>query len=232
MLDVIKFNQDGFAIVHHIINDAIIERVISEINNVPQTKAVKRKHQQVYAIRDLLNMIVTAKEIAWSAVVTELVELVIAEAVITRGLFFDKIPVANWTVDWHQDLIVAVKERKMVAGFEAWSVKSKINHVMPPIPVLENMLTVRVHLDDIDEFNGALLVIPGSHTHGRLSDEEIEQWKLKEKILCSLPKGSALIMRPLLLHSSYAGSKPSHRRVLHLEYSSDALPGGLAWYGA
>ena len=103
---------------------------------------------------------------------------------------------------------------------------------MPPVAVLERMLTVRIHLDDVDECNGALLVIPGSHKPGRLTDEEIEQWKLNEKILCSISKGSALIRRPLLLHASYAGNHPAHRRVLHLEFSPDALPNGLEWYGA
>jgi hypothetical protein len=54
MLDVELFNQAGFALVHHVISDETIERTISEIENAPHVKAVKRKNRQVYAIRDSL----------------------------------------------------------------------------------------------------------------------------------------------------------------------------------
>ena len=36
-------------------------------------------------------------------------------------------------------------------------------------------------------------------------------------------------MRPLLLHASSASQSPRHRRVIHLEYAADPLPGGLVW---
>jgi hypothetical protein len=38
------------------------------------------------------------------------------------------------------------------------------------------------------------------------------------------------LMRPLLLHASSPARQPGHRRVIHLEYASEALPGGLQWY--
>jgi hypothetical protein len=37
-------------------------------------------------------------------------------------------------------------------------------------------------------------------------------------------------MRPLLLHASASGTGPGHRRVIHLEYAVEELPGGLEWY--
>ena len=37
-------------------------------------------------------------------------------------------------------------------------------------------------------------------------------------------------MRPLLLHASASGTAPGHRRVVHLEYAAEPLPGGLEWY--
>ncbi|MEW6126535.1 MAG: phytanoyl-CoA dioxygenase family protein [Acidobacteriota bacterium] len=230
--DIEKFNQDGFTIIDDLISKDTIESLLQEINNAPQTNAVKRKNQQVYAIRDLLNVIPTVEKLAASSDVKKLVEWVIGKAVVTRGILFDKIPVANWMVDWHQDLIVAVKESKAVEGFQNWSVKSGITHVMPPVAILERMLTVRIHLDDVDESNGALLVIPGSHKFGYLRDDKTEALKSQKKVLCSASKGGALLMRPLLLHSSHAGNQPFHRRVIHLEYSPDILPGGLEWYGA
>ena len=93
------------------------------------------------------------------------------------------------------------------------------------------MLTVRLHLDDTTEENGALRVISGSHRHGRLSAEEIQQWRSNGEIVaCPVPCGGAFIMRPMLLHSSSASACASHRRVVHLEFAAGALPGDLAWH--
>ena len=111
--------------------------------------------------------------------------------------------------------------------------KAEIQHVQPPINGLENMLTLRFHLDDADETNGALKVIPKSHNLGRLSAEEIKSLRqANETHLCSVKKGDCLIMRPLILHSSSAGTSPKNRRVIHFEFSAEALPNGLNWYGS
>jgi hypothetical protein len=47
--------------------------------------------------------------------------------------------------------------------------------------------------------------------------------------ICTVPKGGALIMRPLLLHASSACAIPKSRRVIHLEFASAELPQGLDW---
>jgi hypothetical protein len=43
-------------------------------------------------------------------------------------------------------------------------------------------------------------------------------------------RGGAVVMRPLLLHSSTTATTPKHRRVLHFEYSSVDLPAGIRWF--
>lgn len=147
-----------------------------------------------------------------------------------RGIFFDKSSEANWLVAWHQDLTLAVKARHEVAGFGPWSVKDGVPHVQPPSELLEQMLTVRLHLDDADESNGALRVLPGSHATGRLSSEEIQAWRERQaEHLCTARAGDALLMRPLLLHASGKSVSPARRRVLHLEYAGFDLPTGLEW---
>ncbi|WP_373547413.1 phytanoyl-CoA dioxygenase family protein [Chamaesiphon sp.] len=93
------------------------------------------------------------------------------------------------------------------------------------------MLTVRIHLDCTDELNGALKVISGSHRQGKLSNLEIARWKqVSTGISCNCEAGRILLMRPLLLHASSIAIVPSHRRVIHLEYASCQLPGGLEWF--
>jgi hypothetical protein len=156
-----------------------------------------------------------------------------AEPLPVRVIYFDKSPEANWLVPWHQDLTLALQSRADVPGFGPWSVKDGIPHVQPPIACLERMLTLRLHLDDTDETNGALRVLPGSHRLGRLSSSEIQELRTRLKeVLCLAFAGDALLMRPLLLHASSRSTSSRHRRILHIEYAAFPLPTELQWHEA
>jgi len=149
---------------------------------------------------------------------------------LVRAIYFDKNPAVNWLVPWHQDLTIAVKEKHEVPGYGPWSVKESIPHVQPPIEVLESMVTLRIHLDDTDETNGALRVLPGTHRWGRLDSAEIAAARKDvTEFLCKATQGDAYLMRPLLLHASSRSTSDRHRRVLHFEYAGRELPEGLAW---
>jgi ectoine hydroxylase-related dioxygenase (phytanoyl-CoA dioxygenase family) len=77
--------------------------------------------------------------------------------------------------------------------------------VCPPEEILKNTITIRIHLDDTDEKNGCLKVIPGSHNK-RLSDEEIAaiaQNTIAQN--CEVEAGGVHLMKPLLLHASSKG---------------------------
>ncbi len=148
-----------------------------------------------------------------------------------RALFFDKSPEANWIVTWHQDLTLAVRARTETAGYGPWSTKGGVVHVQPPVELLARMLTLRIHLDDADDTNGALRVLPGSHRHGRLSSPRIQELRAEQTdVLCAARAGDALLMRPLLLHASGRTTSQRHRRVLHIEYAGFILPPELAWH--
>lgn len=148
-----------------------------------------------------------------------------------RAIFFNKSSDSNWLVSWHQDLSIAVKERIEIAGFGPWSVKEGVCHVQPPDSVLERMITLRIHLDDADETNGALKVLPGTHCLGRLSADEIGQCRSSiPETLCQANRGDALLMRPMILHASSRSTVVRPRRILHIEYASQDLPSGLEWY--
>jgi len=148
-----------------------------------------------------------------------------------RVLFFDKTADANWKVTWHQDVTIAVRKRMETPGFGPWSVKSGVQHVQPPVGILERMVAIRLHLDDCAESNGPLRVIPGSHTSGRLSSRDIAHIRAREsEHFCLATAGDLLAMKPLLLHASSPATVAGHRRILHIEYASEELAGGLEWF--
>ena len=182
-------------------------------------------------IRDLLRASSRVAAFASSLeVIEQLAAFTHARPFAVRGILFDKTPEANWLVAWHQDLTIAVRERREAEGFDPWSVKDGTPHVQPPADLLARMLTMRLHLDDCDAGNGALRVLPGSHAHGKLSATQITEWRARTpEHVCEARAGDALLMRPLLLHASSPASTPRHRRVIHLEFAVDELPDGLAW---
>jgi ectoine hydroxylase-related dioxygenase (phytanoyl-CoA dioxygenase family) len=148
-----------------------------------------------------------------------------------RALLFDKTPAANWKVVWHQDLTIATRERQEVPGFGPWTEKAEVPHVQPPVRILEQMLAVRLHLDPCHADNGPVRVIDGSHRRGRLSGADIERLRQEHQERdCLVDEGGVLGFRPLLLHASAPAKAPSHRRVIHIEFSAAELPLPLSWH--
>jgi len=127
-----------------------------------------------------------------------------------------------------------VAERHDLKRWGPWSIKAGVAHVEPPARLLAAMLTIRLHLDDCHAANGPLRVQAGSHTAGRLTRDRIKGIRetAAEQIVIA-PLGSALLMRPLLLHASSPAKRPDHRRVVHLEFApDDLLPLPLTWAAA
>lgn len=157
--------------------------------------------------------------------------LIPAGYAVVRSILFDKNPAANWNVSWHQDLTVALRERIETEGFGPWTIKEKVVHAQAPMALLERMVTVRLHLDRADRDNGALHVLSGSHAFGKIPESALDAQRQEcEEITCEAAAGDALLMRPLLLHSSQKSVAPRHRRVIHLECApAGALPEPLQW---
>lgn len=148
-----------------------------------------------------------------------------------RSLLFDKNKTDNWSVLWHQDSTIAVKEEGQLDGYGPWSRKDGAVHVQPPVSILGQMATIRLHLDETPGTNGALRVIPGSHQAGKLSSEDLRQYEKREMVSCVCHAGDVLVMSPLILHSSCRSELPGRRRVVHFEYARrEDLDPGLAWF--
>ena len=151
-------------------------------------------------------------------------------AVAVQCTLFSKSKEANWLVPLHQDLSIPVAERVNSEECSGWSEKEGELFVQPPVCVLEQLLAIRLHLDDCDEQNGALRVVPGSHRLGRLNSNESHQERNQRgTVVVSIPSGGAMLMRPLLLHASSKANVDRPRRVLHFVFGPRKLPQNLRW---
>lgn len=149
-----------------------------------------------------------------------------------RAILFDKSGETNWALGWHQDRTIAVKQRHDVPGFGPWSVKAGVQHVEPPFSLIEQMVTVRIHLDDVPENNAPLLIVVGSHKLGKLREKEIEIVTSQNPIMeCIASVGDVWIYSTPIVHASASSDAPTRRRVLQVDYAAFDLPDRLEWYG-
>lgn len=225
-----EINHDGFAIQEGLLSSEAVDSLIGVLERHEYGDSLERQGK-VFAVRNLLDQ-PEITELAGSSQIRALIEAALGSVFFpVRGILFDKLPTANWKVPWHQDVTIAVEKRFDIGGFGPWSTKGGIPHVQPPTTVLEKMVSIRLHLDTCNESNGALRVVPGSHRYGRIPEDRLESILRDSKVhVCSVNRGGALLMRPLLLHASSQSLSPLHRRVIHLDFASEMLPTPLQWF--
>jgi ectoine hydroxylase-related dioxygenase (phytanoyl-CoA dioxygenase family) len=149
---------------------------------------------------------------------------------LVKAIYFNKTQDNNWLVGWHQDKTIALQEKIPTPGYINWTKKQGVIHVQPPLEIMENILTLRIHLDRTDLNNGALKVIPKTHKMGFLNSERIKQLTTTNKtVVCEADAGDILIMSPLIVHSSAKSINNCDRRIIHLEYTLISLPQHLHW---
>src|SRR3954464_6237384 len=150
-----QIDRHGFAIINDVIGAPSVRELIDELSDLPPDDATRRRrgNRSIYARRNLLN-VRAIDELAHSSPLRTIVQAVLGStAIAVRGILFDKTADANWLAPWHQDLSIAVKHRIDLPAFGPWSVKAGVVHVQPPLELLRQMLTIRLHLDDCDEQN-------------------------------------------------------------------------------
>ena len=222
--------SEGFRLVPGVIAPKRLSGLVDEAEALLQT-GKRPRAGTLHALRDALGISPTFRRIATGTSVLSLARKASgASARPVRAILFDKPKTTNWKVPWHQDLTVALRERRTAPGFGPWSIKGGVVHATAPENILSCMITLRIHLDDCPADNGALMVVPGSHREGKLTATQCKAIASKgEARTCIARAGDILMMRPLLLHRSSAARSPRHRRILHIEYGPSELPCNLRW---
>lgn len=155
------------------------------------------------------------------------------DSVAVQCTLFEKSIDRNWLVSLHQDLSIPVAERVDHPALTGWSEKEGNIFVQPPAEVLREIVAVRLHVDECSSNDGPLKVVPGSHIHGRIGhDTALTLRDALGEVVCPIARGGALLMSPLLLHSSSKTTGQSRRRVLHFLFAPRSLRFGLRWRNA
>lgn len=223
--------EQGWCILSQALEPSRLERLLALTDRLVDSldEGVRRSEGAVYAARNVVQVIPEVVS-AWRSPV--LVDFIRrspgSDAGLVRILFFDKPPEQTWALPWHKDLLIATEPFASAEGYSPPRPRAGVPHTEPPLSVLESMVTLRLHLDEITPENGPLQVASGTHRTGKtlLLDGYPQQ------TICTAA-GDVLAMSPLLVHCS-GSSDPAtkrHRRILHLEFSrSRNLPGGVRWH--
>lgn len=225
----IELTENGFTTVGNIYSDQEIEQILMTIEQADTTKETFRKSADLFAIRQLLKEIPETTNLVFNENIKKIVrELFGKNYFIVKSIYFDKPETSNWYVSYHQDLTISVNKKVELENFGPWTTKQNQFAVQPPIDIMENIFTIRIHLDETDENNGALRVIPKSHLKKIYRPETID-WTTETETTCNVSKGGIMIMKPLILHSSSKTTNNKKRRVIHIEFSNQELPTELKW---
>lgn len=210
---------EGFAIIPCVLAEAEVTALAGRLqqSRLPASRAGVR-----HAMRDQ-----TVAVLAQDSRLLQLARQVLGDGAIPfRATLFDKSPNSNWLVVWHQDTALPLRERRDVPSWGPWSIKDGVNYAHAPAHALEQVLALRLHLDDSNTDNGPLRVLPGTHTLGVLSDEQLHDLSTKVAALdCLVPRGGVVAMCPLIVHASSKSQSDHPRRVLHIEYAATSKMG-------
>lgn len=219
----------GFSIINNVFSADEVEEIINVLNGIDTSRENFRKSEDLFAIRQFLKEIPEIKDLIFNDNIQRIITEIFGEKYfVVKSIYFDKPETSNWYVAYHQDLTISVDKKLELSNFGPWTTKQNQFAVQPPLNILENIYTIRIHLDDTDENNGALKVVPKSHSKGIYRPETID-WTIESEKICNVEKGGIMLMKPLTLHGSNRTTNGKKRRVIHIEFSDMELPEVLQW---
>lgn len=218
-----KLLDDGFQIENAIFS----EQEVSEMIHLLKVKGF----EDSFGVRDVLGKIPELQDIIFSnKKFREVIHKISPDCCRSiKSIYFNKPPRSNWIVNWHQDLTVNLEEKVEIEGGINWRQTGSRFSMQPPLRILEDVFTLRIHLDDASIENGALKVVRNSHSLGIV---DIVSWKKEfedDLVFCLAKSGDVVAMKPLIIHASSRTENLKNRRVLHIEFCSLKHQYSLPW---
>ncbi len=225
----IELEENGYSVLTDLYSDDEISEILTCIENAEQNGNSFMKTKDLFAIRQLIKNFPELSDLLFNKKMTELIsDLSESEYFLTKAIYFDKPGESNWFVAYHQDLSISVDKKANLENYVNWTFKKGQYGVQPPIEILQDTITIRIHLDNTNKNNGALKVIPKSHLNG-ITRVDSKDWNSGNEFICEVEKGGVMLMKPLTLHASKRTTNGKKRRVIHLEFNKHKLTEPLTW---
>ena len=150
-----NLQSEGYCILPKAIERPIIEKLkrqlSSNLGDELDGSGTKSSRGTVYAARNLIESMPPIRTMWVNDLLCDfLLEELGSDFGLVRILFFDKPPERTWSLPWHKDQSVAVRDNSIPSKhFSRPTVKSGVPHFVASNSVLEQMLTLRIHLDNV-----------------------------------------------------------------------------------
>ena len=226
-----ELHRDGFCVLESVFDCEAVAIFLSRIEaaNESDAQSALRSRGTIFAARNMIDSIPDLIQLACVPALDQLLIETLGESYgLVRVLYFDKPSDRSWNLPFHKDLTISVKDNSLpTTHFSKPTCKGGVDHVEASEEVLENMLTLRIHLDNVTNSNGPLEVVPGSHLNGKSN-----QASTREPVKILVQAGDVLAMRPMISHASGHTDPDGNwrRRILHLEFcGTRTLPDDYQW---
>jgi hypothetical protein len=133
--------QNGFAVIPGVLLPRDVSRILIRL----VSSEMRRSRA---GIRHILSHSVVTELALDSRLLGLAQEVLDSSAIPFRATLFDKSQTANWLVVWHQDTALPLRKRVDTPGWGPWSIKDGVHYAHAPACALEQVLALRVHLDD------------------------------------------------------------------------------------
>jgi ectoine hydroxylase-related dioxygenase (phytanoyl-CoA dioxygenase family) len=224
-----EIESEGYSIFDNVFSDEEIDELLLTVANAETNNLSFRKTNDLFAIRQFFKEVPDSIRITFNDNLRSIISNLFGnDYFVVKSIYFDKPEKSNWFVAYHQDLTISVDKKIESQEFGPWTLKQNQFAVQPPLNILQENFTIRIHLDDTNDKNGALKVIPTSHLKGIYRLDSINFDKENEKV-CDIKKGGIMIMKPLLFHASGRTINNHKRRAIHIEFGKSLLPANLKW---
>ncbi|MCS7224802.1 MAG: phytanoyl-CoA dioxygenase family protein [Armatimonadetes bacterium] len=221
---VAEYRQKGFALGTRVLSDDEVEELRSELDRVIRDYGRTDRPQPVR----IVNLSGKAEAPVW-----QIVNIWQASEPFRRLIFHPEIVCAAAQLSgaeelrvWHDQIQYKPAE---TGGVNMWHQDSPYWPILQP---KDSQITAWVALDDVDEENGCMSMVPGSHHWGVQIDflhtlKDFDQMpssfdgKVVTVVRCPVPKGWVHFHHPLTWHGSHSNRSGRPRRAIAIHYMTE-----------
>ncbi len=206
------YHRDGFLLVEGVFPKSELDEIDREINRLREEKSANNANQHDVMLRLGLKSKLTRQVCRDERILTLIEDIVKPGIAIYSAKLFEKRPNDEKICHWHQDDAYYQKHSQCACRMSVW-----------------------IPLQDCDETNGCVWMVPGSHKHGLKSASMIEDGsgycefafahgrsEMEGALPMPIKVGSVLLFHALTAHRSLGNHTPHPRRSFIISYQ-DAL---------
>ncbi len=215
--------SNGSVVLNHVYTKREINRCSKMLYNFRKQKV--DDGEALFEIESVLSILPDLNPFLINLNLKKVIESLGRDYSLMRSTFYDNRISKPESIVWQQRNRISLREKTETKGYSDWKSEDGGFSAVLPDQILQDLVVVRIHIDDSDENNGGLKIFKGSHS--QILDEAAIK-VISENGLpsnCEILSGGIQIIKPLLLQSEFERKTSKKNRIVELVFSSIDFPG-------